>query len=195
MWSEPPFFILGENMSVRYNKKVISKLIVGSDGVERMYKARKLATYDSIKEGFKLLTALTPALGSGMDAMMEHQYREEQLLEPHSNMFGKMLNMLTVHISEDHFDDISRKMLGSLMVKDKEMSMEEIEDYFDDNQGDYLTVLCWLFVENFKDFLWGNATLRSLIEKLTALLTPKMKEVLDTMLNSVKDMSDDTSTK
>lgn len=172
---------------VRYSSKIIRKAIVGTDGEERLYKARKISTYHAIKEGFKLLTVLAPAAGSGVDAMMDKQEREDQYLDPSSNLFGKMLTMLTSHITPEHWDDLSRKLLGSLMIGDKELDEEGIEDHFDDHNGDYLNVLVWLFTENFKDFLWGNVMIRTLIEKVMALLSPKMKDILESLKNDINE--------
>lgn len=174
-------------MSIRYNKKVISKIIKGADGEERLYKARKMATYEIMKEGFKLISVLAPAGGSAVDAIMEKGEREEHFMEVSSNLFGKMLTMLTAHVTPEHFDDLSRKLLGSLMVKDKEMDIDDIEDHFDEYNGDYLEVLLWLFTENFKDFLWGNAMIRTTIEKIMALLSPKMKDVIESLKNGISE--------
>ena len=177
-------------MATRYNKRIISKLITGADGEERLYKASKMSTYDIMKEGFKLITVLSPAAGSGIDAVMEKQERDDNYMEPSSNLFGKMLTMLTSHVTPEHFDDLSRKMIGSLMIKGEEMSMDAIEDHFDDHNGDYLEVLFWLFTENFKDFLWGNAMIRTSIEKVMALLSPKMKDIVE---NLKKDINEEIS--
>lgn len=174
-------------MSVRYNKKVISKTIIGVDGVERLYKARKMSTFDIMKEGFKLVTVLSPALGSGLDAVMDKNERDYQLMEPSSNLFGKALTMLEAHITPEHFDDLSRKLIGSVMVKGEEMTMNEIEDHFDDYNGDYLEVLMWLFKESFVDFLWGNATIRTSIEKVMALLSPKVKDIIESLKNDINE--------
>ena len=65
-----------------------------------------------------------------------------------------------------------------------------IEDHFDDHNGDYLEVLFWLFTENFKDFLWGNAMIRTSIEKVMALLSPKMKDIVE---NLKKDINEEIS--
>lgn len=174
-------------MSIRYNKKVISKIVKGIDGEERLYKARKMATYEIMKEGFKIVAVLSPAAGSGVDAIMEKGEREEQYMEVSSNLFGKMLTMLTAHITPEHFDELSRKLLGSLMVKDKEMDLDDIEDHFDEYNGDYLEVLLWLFTENFKDFLWGNAMIRTIVEKIMALLSPKMKDVIENLKSGINE--------
>jgi hypothetical protein len=179
-------------MATRYNKKIISKIITGTDGEERLYKASKMSTYDIMKEGFKLLTVLAPAAGSGIDAVMEKQERDDNYMEPMSNLFGKILNMLTSQVTPEHFDDLSRKLIGSLMIKAEAMSMDDIEGHFDDHNGDYLAVLLWLFTENFKDFLWGNAMIRTLIEKVMALLSPKMKDIVE---NLKKDLNEEINGK
>lgn len=170
---------------MRYSSKVISKTVVGVDGNERLYKARKMGAFTVGLEGLKLARALAPALGSGLDAMMEKQEREDQLMEPMSNTFGKMLTMLTAHISDEHWIELTDKLLGSLMLGDDKI---DIEQHFDTYNGDFLEVLLWLFNENFKDFFMQNATIRSLIDKSMALMSPKLKDVLE---NFKKELSED----
>jgi hypothetical protein len=169
---------------MRYSSKVISKTIVGVDGTERLYKARKMGAFTVGLEGLKLARAIAPALGSGLDAMLEKQERNDQYLEPMSNTFGKMLTMLTTHISDEHWMDLSDKLLGSLLLGDDKI---DVEDHFDKHNGDFLEVLLWLFNENFKDFFMQNATIRSLIDKSMALMTPKMNDMLETFKNALNE--------
>lgn len=128
-------------------------------------------------EGLKLVRALAPAMGSGIDAMMEKKDREDMLLDPVNNTFGKMLTMLTAHISDEHWVELSDKLLGSLMLGEDKI---DIEQHFDSYNGDFLEVLLWLFQENFKDFFMQNATIRTLIDKSMALMSPKLTEMLET---------------
>lgn len=169
---------------MRYSSKVISKTVVGLDGTERLYKARKMGAFTVGLEGLKLARALAPALGSGLDAMMEKQERDEMMLDPVSNTFGKMLTMLTAHISDEHWTDLSDKLLGSLLLGDDKI---DVEDHFDTHNGDFLEVLLWLFNENFKDFFMQNATIRSLIDKSMALMSPKLTDVLENFKSALKE--------
>lgn len=169
---------------MRYSSKVVSMTIVGVDGTERLYKARKMGAFTVGLEGLKLARALAPALGSGLDALMEKKEREDLYLDPVSNTFGKALTMLTAHISDEHWEDLTQKLLGSVLLGDDKV---DIEQHFDTYNGDFLEVLLWLFNENFKDFFMQNATIRSLIDKSMALMSPKMTDMLKTFKNELKD--------
>ncbi|AHK11263.1 tail assembly chaperone [Shewanella sp. phage 1/40] len=135
---------------MRYTSTLISKTIKGVDGVERLYKARKISAIWASKECFKLAKVLIPAGGAAVDAVMDKKERDDLLLDPVSSTFGSMLSMFTSHVEDEHWDDLSRKLLGSLQLGDKEIT--DLDDHFDNYQGDYFEVLIWLFTENFKDF-------------------------------------------
>jgi hypothetical protein len=173
---------------MRYSSSIISKTVKGVDGKERLYKARKISAIYAGKECFKLAKVMIPAGGAAVDAVMESKQREDLYLEPSNNTFGTMLSMFTAHVEEDHWDDLSRKLLGSLQLGDK--VIEDLDEHFDNNQGDYLEILYWLFMENFKDFFLGNAMFRSLINKVLALLSPEMKSTIENLKNDLaKDLS------
>lgn len=169
---------------MRYSSTVISKTVVGVDGVERLYKARKMSAFTVGLECLKITRAIAPMLGSGIDSMVEKQEREDQFLDPTNNTFAKMLHIFTSRISDDHWIDLTEKLMGSLMIGDDKM---DIEKHFDQHQGDYFEVLLWLFTENFKDFFMQNAMIRSLIDRVMALLSPRMKDVLEKIKNELSE--------
>ncbi|AHK11262.1 tail assembly chaperone [Shewanella sp. phage 1/40] len=173
---------------MRYTSTLISKTIKGVDGVERLYKARKISAIWASKECFKLAKVLIPAGGAAVDAVMDKKERDDLLLDPVSSTFGSMLSMFTSHVEDEHWDDLSRKLLGSLQLGDKEIT--DLDDHFDNYQGDYFEVLIWLFTENFKDFFFSNVMFRSLIDKMLALLSPEMKSTIE---NLKKDLLNETN--
>lgn len=161
--------------NIRYAGTVISKMVIGVDGTERMYKARKISAFPLAKEGFKLLKVFAPMLGTGADSMVSKQLAEDEFIEVDTNTFGNMLTMLSAHLSDEHFEDLSLKLMGSLMIGDNKIT--DLDEHFDKHVGDFIEVLAWLLVENFKSFFTESAMIRTLIEKTLNLASPKIKEI------------------
>jgi hypothetical protein len=169
--------------NTRYSGKIISKVITGANGEERLYKARKISAFPLAREGFKLLKVFAPMLGTGADSMVSKQRLEDEFIEADTNTFGNMMTMLDAHLDPDHFMDLVEKLMGSLMLGDKQIT--DFDDHFDNYNGDFLEVVCWLMVENFKGFFMESAMIRSLIEKTLSLASPKMKEMWQDLKNGL----------
>lgn len=176
--------------NIRYSEKVISKLVVGKDGTERMYKARKISAFPLAKEGFKLIKVFAPMLGTGADSMIAKHAADEEFIEVESNTFGNMLTMLSAHLGDDHFEDLIMKVMGSLMIGDKEIT--DLDEHFDKYAGDFIEVSWWLLQENFKSFFTESAMIHSLIEKTVSLASPKLKDIIN---NFKKEFLEDPSSK
>lgn len=138
------------------------------------------------KEGFKLAKALAPALGAGADAMAHESKAQEEFLETRANTFGSILLMLSESIGDDHFYDLQEKLLGSLHFGDSEV--KDLDEHFNKYPEDFIEVLVWLFKENFTSFFIGSSMFHSLKEKVTSLLSPKLKNELE---NFKKKLNED----
>lgn len=174
--------IAGEisHMQVTYSKKVITKIIKGVDGEERIYKATKMSAPIVATEGYKLLRAILPSLGATLDDMGTDEEDFFERKTTYTAAFQLLYNNLTV----EHFQDLQEKLTGSLIYFDEPIKL----DHFDEHVGDYLEVLAWLFKENFVNFILESGMLRSKIQTLKTMLqeNPKMNELLGNVLNVAK---------
>lgn len=168
---------------MRYSKTTIKKVILGKDGEERIYRARKMGSFTVAKEGFKLITTLSPSVGVGLDSI-QAQAKEESLFDDgQSHTFGAMLSMLSEHLTGEHFEDLSIKLMGSLMLGDDEI--KDLEAHFDEYEGDYIDILAWLLKENFTNFTLGSVIVQSWIAQISTLLTPEMKNTYESLKKSL----------
>ena len=119
-------------------------MVEGSDGKERLYKAYKLPAHTVAVEGFKLLKAILPSLGSGIDSISQDT-EEMALFGERSTTWTAAFQLLESNLTSEHFEDLVSKMFGSLMY----VSDPITEEHFDEYIEDYLEVLVWLFKENF----------------------------------------------
>ena len=171
---------------MRYAKKVITKSIKDSDGEERIYQAYKVGAFTVATEGFKILSALSPSAGVGIDSLQAKSNKEE-FDDTQSHTFGAMLSMLSEHVTPEHFDDLSQKLMGSLMLGKEEIA--DLEAHFDLHEGDMLDILVWLFQENFTNFIMKSGTVQSWTNKITSLLTPELKEIVNKFKTNLEEES------
>jgi len=172
---------------MKYSTVMISKVIKGIDGTERLYKARKMSSMTVAKEGFKLLKSITPSIGAGVDSMVAQQTRESLFEDGQAHTFGAMMQLLSENISDEHFEDLSMRLLGSLMLGDDEI--KDLDKHFDEFSGDFIEILWWLGKENFANFIMGSGTLVSLMSQLTDLMSPTMKDAIESVKNSLSTAS------
>ena len=162
----------------KYSKDgVITKSIKTKEGNFREYTAHKMGAISVAREGFKLISALTPSLGAGIDSLKANHDREENYEEGQSHTFGAMLQLLSENITEDHFEDLVMKLMGSIYCNDEKI--KDLDDHFDKYSGDFIDILVWLFKENFGNFIMESDIVVSLIERISALLSPKMKDAVE----------------
>lgn len=179
-----------KEITLKYSQNIISKLVKGSDGTERLYKARKMSARTAALEGFKIIKAVTPSVGAGLDSMAAKHNREALFEDGYDHTFGAMLQLLSENITDEHFEDLTGKLLGSLMLGDKEI--EDLDEHFDKYAGDFIELLLWLGKENFANFILGNATLVSSMNRLISLVSPKIKESLESLKNVMNEPSTET---
>lgn len=165
---------------MKYSSEIISKTVVGHDGIERLYKARKMQALTIVREGIKLTRAIAPALGSAADAVATAERMEQELIEYQGNTFGSMIMMLSANLTEDHLSDLLVKVMGSLMLGDADIGSTEdkLNEHFDKHQGDYIEVATWLLKDNFVNFLQESVMFRSLTNKLLTNISPKLNEII-----------------
>lgn len=165
---------------MKYSSEVISKTVVGSDGIERLYKARKMQALTVVREGIKLTRAIAPAIGSAADAVSTQERMEQELMEYQGNTFGSMIMMLSTNLTEDHLSDLLSKVMGSLMLGDEDIgsSEDKLNAHFDKHQGDFIEVATWLLKSNFINFLQESVMFRSLTDKIMTNISPKLKETI-----------------
>lgn len=178
---------------IKYSNTIISKLIKGTDGSERLYKARKMSARTAALEGFKIIKAVTPSVGAGLDSMAAKHNRESLFEDGYDHTFGAMLQLLSENITDEHFEDLTNKLLGSLMLGEDEI--KDLDEHFDKYAGDLIEVLLWLGKENFANFIMGNATLVSSMNTLISLVSPEIKESIEKIKNVLNEPSIDSKTK
>ena len=161
---------------MKYSNTIITKMVTGVDGTERLYKARKLSARTAALEGFKLIKAITPSIGAGIDSLSAKSQRESLFEDGYDHTFGAMLQLLSENITDEHFESLSDKLMGSLMLGDEEI--KDLDEHFDKYQGDFIELLTWLGKETFVNFIMENATLVSLMNKLVGMVSPEMRESL-----------------
>lgn len=177
---------------MKYAATIISKLVTGTDGTERLYKARKMSARTAALEGFKIIKAVTPSVGAGLDSMAAKHNREALFEDGYDHTFGAMLQLLSENITDEHFEDLTTKLLGSLMIGDKEI--DDLDEHFDKYAGDFIELVMWLAKENFANFILGNATLVSSMNKLISLVSPEMKESLESLRKGWSEPSTEIKT-
>lgn len=170
---------------MRYSKTLITKMITGVDGKERLYKAYKMPAQTTAIEGFKLLKAVMPSIGTGLDDMRNSDDTEEFNI---STTWTAAFQLLQNNLTVEHFEDLQDKLMGSLMYVDTPIK----EDHFDEFIGDYLEVLFWLFKENFSNFILQSGMLRSKIQNAKKMVqgNQKLSELIENVLKEA-----DTDTK
>ena len=173
-------------MKARYasGKQTITKVVTRQDGTATVYKARPLSALSTSVEGMKLLKVLTPSLGAGIDSLVGKDSSVMQL-DGNSYTLTTMFTMFSENLTDEHFIDIQDKLLGSLIVDDKEV--ENVDDHFSEgNIEDLMEVLMWLFKENFYSFFMGSALLRTRIASLMEAMSPQLKDSLQKGLTMLK---------
>lgn len=151
-------------------------LVLGEDDNTRVYKALRLNTINTSIEGFKLLKAVMPSLGTAVDMLTSQKEGGFDIPQTFSSIFI----MLNQNLTEEQFETLTDKLFGSLMV-----NKEEIEDWnshFDEHPEDFLDVWIFLFKENFYNFFMESATVRNILSKLSKNLDPKLLETLTQVL-------------
>jgi hypothetical protein len=188
--SLPFFFITNKkemSMSTRYSKKIITRTIIDeSAGESRKYTANKLSAKEVSVEGFKLLRAVMPSFGAAIDAFSEG---DSEFL-PTTNKFSEILFFLSENLTDEHFSNLEDKLLGSLIVDDKELGVEW-SDHFDDHPQDFLEILGWLGEENFKSFFMES----TIIAPLQKRITPVFQNLKDKLGYVLTDNETDSSEK
>lgn len=164
-------------MSTKYSKKIISKLIDDEDG-PRKYQANKLGAYEVSLEGFKIIKAMTPSAGVGIDAIIGTEGDIAFLGE--TNTVSGMFQLLAENLTPEHYTELVDKLLGSLMFNGEDI--EDWSDHFDEYPQDFLEVLAWLGKETFTDFFVKSTILKPLIGKIKMMVLPKIKESLGNVM-------------
>jgi hypothetical protein len=170
---------------MKYSSNIISKIIKSEDGSEKVYKAQKMSSMTVVKEGFRLIKAITPSIGTGIDSLVSQQNQDDLFQDQQSHTFGAMFQLLSENISDEHFEDLVTKVMGSLRLGDDVIT--DLDTHFDTHSGDFIEVLSWLLKENFVNFIMGSGTLVSSIDKLLALMSPKMKDVVENFKKSLEE--------
>lgn len=175
---------------MKYSSNVITKTVKGVDGEVRLYQARKMPALNVVKEGVKLFRAIAPAFGTAADSATALARAEDELLEYQGNTYGSMLMMLTANLTEDHVDDLLKKLMGSLMFGDNDIGSEDkLNEHFDKYSGDFFEVAHWLLLETFRNFLQESDMCRTLMNKVMSNISPKLKELVSKWQNEASEES------
>ena len=169
----------------RYSKTIIEKIITGENGELRKYQTNKLGAKDVSIEGFKLLKALAPSAGVGIDTLASG---DAYGLIDTSQTYTAMLQLLSENLTEDHFAQLEDKLLGCLTVDGKKI--EDWSDHFDLHEGDFLEVLGWIGKETFTGFFSRSTILKYWIRKIKELVPANVKGKLE---NIWKEANQDPS--
>ena len=170
---------------MKYSSNIISKIIKDKDGNEKLYKAQKMSSMQIVLEGFRILKVITPSIGTGIDSLAAKQNQEDIFSDQKSHTFGAMFQLLSENISDEHFEELVAKAMGSLRLGDDIIS--DLDAHFDIHSGDFIEILTWLLKENFLNFIMESGTLVASIDKMLALLSPKMKEVIENVKKSLEE--------
>lgn len=174
---------------IRYSKKVITKTI-SDDNKIRKYQANKLGAMEVSLEGFKLLKALTPSIGVGID---EARNNELSILDS-TQTVSWMLQLLSDNLKESHYMELVDKLLGSLVFNGE--AIEDWSDHFDDYEEDFLEVLIWLFKDTFYGFFMKSTILKPLVqvmEEMKEVVLPRITEVMTNVLKHNEQDSNEES--
>lgn len=163
---------------MKYSKnKWVNKLVTTKAGDTREYRILKIGAMGVAKEGFKLISAIMPSIGTGFDAIQHKNGQDSDIFDQEqSHTCGAMLQLLSENISDEHFIDLAEKLMGRMYVNGVEV--KDLDDHFDEFNGDFLDILSWIFMENFRNFITESDMLASLMTKLISLLNPSQLETL-----------------
>jgi len=164
---------------MRYSKVLITRMVKGVDGEERLYKAYKLPTLELAKEGYEILLSILPSIGTGLDDI-----KNEESLISSNTTWTAAFQLLRNNLTPEHFETLQYKLLGSLLFVDTPITA----DHFDKYPGDYFEVITWLFKENFTAFFTESGMLRSKIQnvKRMAQESPMMNDLIENVWKEVE---------
>lgn len=163
------------NMAKSYSKNTLKPLTIEQGEELRVYKGFKLNSLEVMKEGFKILKALMPSLGTGIDQLSN----DDGFSAP--NTFGAMFQLLNENLTEEQFTVLVDKLLGSLICNSE--TIEDWVEHFDKYPQDLIEVISWTGKENFHDFFMESTMLRSKLKSLVQLVDPKVVNTINDLLN------------
>lgn len=163
-------------MANNYSKNTLKPLTIeGTSGDIRVYKGFKLNARQVMIEGYKMLKAVMPSLGTGIDQMANADD-----INP-ANTFGAMFQLLNENLTEEQFTGLVDKLLGSLLCNGD--LIEDWVEHFDKYPQDLIEVIGHTGKENFYDFFMESTMIRSKIKGLVQLMEPKVLEKMQSLLN------------
>lgn len=164
-------------MANNYSKNQMKPLTIDGDSGLRTYKGFKLNAYQVTVEGFKILKAILPSLGTGIDQLSNGQDLYET-----PNTFGAMFQLLNENLSEDQFTTLVDKLLGSLVCNGE--AIEDWIKHFDEYPQDLIEVISWAGGESFYSFFMESTMLKSKVKSIAEMLDPNLKEKISNVLKS-----------
>lgn len=165
-----------------YSKKVVEKKIE-----DRVYKIKKLGARQASIEGFRIIKAITPSLGVGMDSLKGNSIFEM------TSTTASAFQFLSDNLEIDHYSDLVDKLLGSMEVNG--VPVQDWSDHFDeeDHEGDFLEILFWAFKESLYGFFTKSTILKPWISKVKETVLPIVKEKIQNSLTDLSTGSNDES--
>lgn len=175
---------------------------------EREYRLTKWSTITTAIEGKKLLMAVAPSFTAMADMKLGSPTTEESLNDIIEGgdiefLLTGAITQLSTNFTDEHFESLTNKLLSSLEFHKREpstfneegeetlgdwedfTSIDDWSEHFDDYPEDFELTLVKSIKVNLYDFFMKQATVRSSIEKVLAVVKP-----LTSQLNeNTKDVS------
>jgi hypothetical protein len=157
-------------MSNIYSKVQLKPLTITDGDDIRIYKGFKLNARNVAEEGFKLLKAVSPALGAGIDSFM----KSEEFDVPQT--FMQIFQMLNMNLEPEHFLELCDKTMGSMLCNGE--LVEDWCEHFDKYPQDHLEVMAWAGKENFHDFFMRSGMVASKLKWIKEKIPQEVKSLL-----------------
>jgi len=160
----------------KYSKVIISKIIDD----DRKYQVSKLGSQEISLEGFKIIKAILPSVGVGIDTMISAE-SDFGFLD-NNRTVASAFQLLAENLESEHFQELQLKLLRTLMFNGKDL--EDWSEHFDNEEyaKDFLEILVWAFKENFYSFFMESTILSPMLsqmkEGVLLIMKTKMQDVL-----------------
>lgn len=172
-------------MTTKYSSARAMKPLTIEDGdTTRIYKGQKLAAHTLLLETLKIIKTLLPAGGALAD-----NFNQEDLPQT----FTAAAQMLQMHLTEEHLEDLVMKLTGELVCNGE--AIADWEAHFDKYVYDLPDVIAWAGEENFYDFFTRNHLVRSWIKKMGVKVAPLRESLMSLIPTESVNKNSDTNEK
>jgi len=156
---------------------------------EKEYRFTKWSTITTAIEGKKLLLAVAPSFTAMADMKIGTSSTQESLTEIIEGgdiefLLTGAITQLSGNFTDEHFESLVNKLLSSLEYRVREdgelgdfKKVEDWSEHFDEYPEDFEVVVVKSVKVNLYDFFMKQATVRSSIEKILAVVQPLAKQL------------------